>query len=151
MNRFWEKVEIAGPNECWEWTACLNDSGYGIINIGGKAVRAHRLAWELHHGHEPGNFCVLHRCDNPACVNPKHLHLGTKVDNNKEMADRCRAPSGEKHWKSKLTSEQVSEIKRRLHLGEQTQREIAKEFDVHWVTIQAIKTGRTWKHIEARG
>lgn len=88
--RFWSKVDRSG--DCWMWTASRNASGYGRFggsNSGGSYL-AHRMCWELHNGPIPDGLCVLHRCDNPACVNPAHLWLGTRDDNNKDKTAKGR-------------------------------------------------------------
>lgn len=89
--RFWGKVNKT--KNCWLWTARVNDFGYGVIGAGGEKngwLRAHRVAWELTFGKIPAGLYVLHNCDNPACVNPGHLHLGTLKDNSREMVERNR-------------------------------------------------------------
>ena len=91
--RFWEKVDKKDVHECWNWKASLNSNGYGQINIDRKPVTASRVAYELAFGHiEDGKF-VLHKCDNPKCVNPHHLFLGSHADNMSDMAKKGRAGS----------------------------------------------------------
>lgn len=95
--RFWEKVE-KGPG-CWEWRASVATNGYGQVwtdtsaGRGGKKMAAHRCAWLLTHGELPAGLCVLHRCDNPLCVRPDHLFLGTLSDNTQDMLAKGRNPS----------------------------------------------------------
>ena len=94
--RFWAKVDKRGPDKCWPWTGARNNREYGQICIGGHQGRlllAHRVSWELAHGSIPKGMCVLHRCDNPLCVNPCHLFLGTHREN---MEDSVR------RWTSQL-------------------------------------------------
>jgi hypothetical protein len=87
--RFWEKVNKAG--ECWEWTACRHHQwGYGHVRVGGKLEAAHRVSWEMHNGPIPDGLLVCHHCDNPKCVRPAHLFLGTGTDNSRDMHAKGR-------------------------------------------------------------
>jgi hypothetical protein len=92
-DRFWPKVDKRGEDECWEWQGSRS-RGYGRILIGGakgRPYQAHRIAWELTVGHRlPDSIMVLHRCDNPPCVNPAHLFLGTQLDNMRDCAAKGR-------------------------------------------------------------
>lgn len=92
FERFWEKVAKKGDNDCWEWTATKNQQGYGmfIVNGGESPWQAHRLAYKYTYGAVPEGMHILHGCDNPSCVNPKHLHPGTRSDNMKEAFARKR-------------------------------------------------------------
>jgi len=87
--RFWKKVDIKGPDECWEWKASLRND-YGQIKVNGRMMRANRVAWELTNGMIPDNKLVLHKCDNRKCVNPNHLYLGTSSDNMIDKINRGR-------------------------------------------------------------
>jgi hypothetical protein len=88
--RFWKMVDRNGPNGCWLWTGGKTGSGYGRIDIDEKGVRAHRFSYELDTGINPGKLQVLHKCDNPPCVNPEHLFLGTIFDNMRDCALKKR-------------------------------------------------------------
>jgi hypothetical protein len=90
MKRFWDKVKIAGPNECWEWQAAIGTSGYGKMGFNGKSEYAHRVCFILEHHEIPKGLVVMHTCDNRICVNPKHLKLGTQKENLKDMTDKGR-------------------------------------------------------------
>jgi hypothetical protein len=89
--RFWEKVEVRGPDECWEWTAGLNENGYGRFRVNATTEAfAHRMSYVLHYGDDPGELMVMHSCDNPRCVNPAHLSLGTNEDNMRDAVAKGR-------------------------------------------------------------
>lgn len=90
--RFWKKVVKCEPNECWYWKANTYADGYGQISVKGKPRQAHRVAYELCVGPIPEGLCVLHYCDNPSCVNPQHLYVGTHSDNMQDRAKRGRQP-----------------------------------------------------------
>ncbi|MEU5853896.1 HNH endonuclease [Nocardiopsis dassonvillei] len=108
--RFWAKVnKLSSGNACWEWTAYRRPRGYGEIDH----VAAHRLSYYLATGDDPGEFFVCHRCDNPPCVNPAHLFLGTCADNNRDKASKGRAVG----WPVIVSAEQVAEIQRLRRAG----------------------------------
>lgn len=150
--RFWEKVDVQGENDCWNWIAQKSGNGrYGAIKVGGKRgcnIHAHRVAWELANGPIPDGLCVCHSCDNGFCVNPKHLWLGTHMEN---MIDRDRKGRninhrGSMHGMAKLTESDVLAI-RGLWRSGRSQTEIARDFPVTKHAIFRIVNRRTWKHL----
>src|SRR6185295_8724912 len=115
-DRFWERVDRRGPDECWLWTGTQKSSGYGGIRQGSRGtpiLRAHRLSWELHNGPIPASLCVCHRCDTPLCVNPAHLWLGTHEENMRDRDQKRRwgKRAGEANGFSRLTNEIVLAIR----------------------------------------
>src|SRR5690606_26360550 len=115
--RFWEKVLIRSDEACWEWQATRNNKGYGLFTISaavGKQL-AHRFSYETRHGRIPVGLSVMHSCDNPRCVNPAHLSVGTHQENLRDMARKGRwrnsGVRGESVGTSKLTDEQVIAIR----------------------------------------
>jgi HNH endonuclease len=140
MVRFLAKVDFAGPDECWEWTACRHvRMGHGRLVVGGRAGKveyAHRLAWQYWVGPIPDGLIVRHTCDNPPCCNPAHLILGTQADNALDMVRRRR------HGKEKLTPDMVREIRGRPDGPRGFIKAMAAEFGVHPYTIGAVRKGR---------
>ena len=151
--RFWEKVDVRGPDDCWEWKAAQTKDGYGSIGVGNqKTDKAHRVSWQLHNGPIPEGLHVLHNCDNPSCVNPKHLHLGTNADNVREKVERGRHPClsfpGERNGNAKLTVDQVIEIRRQYADCGTSQVDLAEIFGVTYQLIWRIVHRKCWKHVE---
>ena len=145
--RFWEKVDKSGS--CWIWKAQIDRDGYGKINVGIRKQSAHRVSYEIRFGKIPHGMCVLHTCDNPSCVNPDHLFVGTNADNMKDRDAKgrhnpCR---GEKHGGSILTEIQVSDIRALWSVGKMTQRKIGKIFGVSQSRISMIVNNKHWRHI----
>ena len=93
MISFWNKVDIRGKDDCWDWKAALKKTGYGLFKIEGKMYTAHRLAWELTNGPIPEGMLILHKCDNRKCCNIEHLYCGTYQDNKRDQAERNPIPS----------------------------------------------------------
>jgi hypothetical protein len=146
--RFWSKVDITNLFDCWNWTNYKNHSGYGVLGINNKTILAHRLSYQFAFGQIKDNLQVLHKCNNPACVNPAHLYLGTNQDNvdYKVKNNRQSRLIGEKNPKTKLTEIQVHCIIELLD-DNISQVEIAKQFSVTPTAISDIKRGKNWKHI----
>lgn len=144
--RFWAKVEKRGPDDCWQWQGSLDRKGYGVIKVGkGKIARAHRVSWILAYGDIDDTLFIMHSCDNPGCVNPAHMSLGTCADNLKDMRDKGRHVHGETHPFSKLTAAQVTLIRTEYASGNITQQELAAKYGVGPKHISRIVTYRRWK------
>ena len=146
--RFWAKIDMKGPDECWEWIGGKNGKGYGVFGVGGKTILAHRMAWEINNGPiSKGKgyhgTCVLHYYDKPGCVNPTHLFLGTHVDNMHDMTRKERQAHGEAQGQSRLTEQDIHEIRRSLEIG-YSQKAIAHRHGVSRRTIYDIDNGYTW-------
>ena len=139
--RFWEKVEIAEPGVCWLWLASLNNKGYGAFQGENKTWQAHRFSYQLHFGDIPEGLCVCHHCDNPQCVNPNHLFLGTYSDNNFDCVSKGRHTSGGGSGRPSILTKEQKEIMKELYAtGNYTLRELADSYNVNYMTIQrAIK------------
>ena len=141
MKGFWEKVKKGSG--CWEWTAHKNSQGYGMFNYFGEIWLAHRVSAKIN-GMDVEDVCVLHHCDNPSCVNPKHLWLGTRGDNNKDRHKKGRSRGGrnigEANPMSKLTAEEVRWIRQ---LGG-SQYKIAKCFGITQSTVSRLKSRGSW-------
>jgi len=186
--KFWFRVDICGPNECWEWTAGKQSRGYGCLWVAGKRKLAHRVAWELVNGAIPEGTIIRHRvCNNPPCCNPVHLASGTHWDNvqdalragrfwtqtcperrsrgdqhysrtnperlahgerNGKYTHPERTPRGERHGMSKLTNQQVAEIRCRYKQGGVSQRMLAAEYGVSRRAVVFILQYKTWKHLD---
>lgn len=146
--RFWAKVVRLGDDECWEWSGSRAHYGHGQFWNGDRAVYAHRFSWELHNGPIPKGdgfhgTCVCHHCDNPPCVNPRHLFLGSHADNLRDAGKKGRMPRGRAHVHNRLTEEQVVEIVLRKEAGE-SQRSIARSFGLHPSSVNRIFNGTAW-------
>lgn len=141
IERFNEKVKKTSG--CHEWTACTMPNGYGQFSYRGKPEYAHRVSWELANSPIPDGLYVLHTCDNRACVNPKHLFLGTFYDNMADMVSKQRHAFGDKCGRRKLNASQV--VKIRSEIG--TQQEIAERYGITQSVVSMIRSGRIWKSI----
>lgn len=144
--RFREKVDMQGPDDCWEWVGGKNYDGYGEFNVGGKNARAHRLSFMLAYGPLLEGELVCHRCNNPGCVNPRHLYRDDPAGNAAYMAECGRSCRGTRHPNSRLAEEQVLEI--RGLSNNYTTVELGKMFGVTNVTIGHILRRITWKWLQ---
>lgn len=148
-----EKFEagVRRSDGCWEWDGWLSPSGYGMIFHRGHHIGAHRVAYELHYGVAPGDLQVCHHCDNPPCVRPDHLFLGTQKDNVHDMMRKGRRVQGDvcgsKNGNATLTESQVAEIRRRYAAGGVRQVDLAAEYGVPQTSISSIVRRKQWTHV----
>jgi hypothetical protein len=177
-DRFWEKVVRLGNDECWGWNGSTSTWGYGKISAGGRGGKlkdAHRVSWAIHNGPIPSGLWVLHTCDNPPCTNPRHLFLGTPLDNVRDMRAKGRGMSGDAHtartnstylergdqhwshrdpgkvrrgvamWNARFVDADIASI--RLRAKKEPAQKIAKDYGVCRATIENIAKRRTWRHV----
>ena len=140
MDRFWDKVDIRGPDECWPWTGSTNKGGYGRYD----RTTAHRRAYKLTNG--PTFLDVCHTCDNPPCCNPAHLFAGSELENAQDMKNKNRQSRGEARPDAKLNENTVRYV-RLLAAAGVYQKEIADMLGVSKTIIGFAVIRRTWKHV----
>ncbi len=145
--RFWPRVEKLGVDECWNWKAGKDWDGYGLFFNNGKLEKAHRYSWRLKNGDIPDGMQILHKCDNPSCVNPSHLFSGTGADNMADKMAKGRHKLGSQTAKSKLTEEKVLEIRKLKECGGVSVRELALKYEVDPSTIMSAVKRVTWRHV----
>jgi|ERR1051326_4475122 hypothetical protein len=153
IEEFWKSYTVA-ENGCWIWNKRLSARGYGRVKMAGagKTTHAHRVAFILTKGEIPNGMRACHKCDNPPCINPDHIFLGTAWDNTQDMLRKGRhwVHCGESHGMSKLTAESV----KRARIAYATNhslalvKQLANKFNVHVRVLQKAIKGDTWKHVE---
>lgn len=141
--RFWSHVAIGHPGECWPWTGSTNSGGYGQFRVDGMPVGAHRYAFFLAGGIIHEKYFVCHRCDNPPCVNPAHLFLGTAQDNSDDCVRKGRKARGDGHPVAKLSKEDVRKIFE-LRCSGMKHYAIAERFQVTRSNICLILGRKRW-------
>lgn len=142
-----DKVVMIPFHSCWEWSAQHSKSGYSIFWMDNKPWRAHRVSYELFVGTIIKGLLVCHKCDNRACVNPKHLFLGTQKENMSDMVTKGRSLKGVKHNLAKLTEDDVKKIREIHSIPGTNYRQTARQFNVDPALIRRIVLKNQWKHI----
>ena len=143
--RFWEKVEKS--DGCWLWKSAFGTRGYGLFWNVGKNIYAHRFSWQVANASTvPEGLVVMHSCDNPACVNPAHLSVGTHKDNQIDKANKGRSLRGSKNPSAKLNDESVRRIRELYSGGGFTHQVLADMFGVKYKsTIGSVVRNKTWR------
>ena len=154
LKKFMEKV--VATQSCWWWTGAKSKSYrtghrifYGVVTIKRQMYYAHRVSYMLHYGTIPDGMYVMHTCDNPMCVNPKHLKLGTPLDNIKDCKEKGRLAVGQNHGRSKLKNDDVQKIRQLDNF--MSRAEIARLFKCCPSTVSAILNGKIWKSLPPEG
>jgi hypothetical protein len=140
--RFRAKYVIDQQTGCWNWTACVVRR-YGMFGYKGRLWRAHRASYDMFVGPIPDGLLVLHACDNPLCVNPAHLSVGTGVDNMQDCVRKGRISRGERRYNAKLDEEMV----RAIRTSSEPAYRIAKRIGVDPALVQRVRRGRSWAHV----
>jgi hypothetical protein len=153
IERFWSKVDkkksliFYGGSRCWEWTGGHITKGYGMFFVGFNNKGAHVVSYEIHFGTVPSGMYVCHNCDNPGCVNPSHLFIGTADDNNKDKVKKGRQAVGTKTKSSKITERDVMAIREMYSSGDFTQQAISDKFKIKRRQVSHIVRREHWRHI----
>jgi hypothetical protein len=157
--RFWEKVAIKGKDDCWDWTASLNHSGYGKFGISSYETKifgvknsgpigAHRVAFYLANGTIDNNLMVLHSCDRPSCCNPNHLRQGDAKDNGEDIANRARGTIGEKSIFLKLTDDEIREMRYLYENEDWGSAQLAAKFNCSRSHVNEVVSYRSRRHVK---
>ena len=152
LSWFEQKYKLS-PSGCWEWVAARDSRGYGRFGLdNGKTILAHRYSWEIYKGPIPPGGHICHRCDNPPCVRPGHLFLGSALLNQRDSMKKGRKTnppihSGETHHKAKLTLKKVSAIRKAYSSKGVSQRKLAKEYGISQTVIGRVVRFELWRNV----
>lgn len=151
--RFYSKVKKLDSG-CWDWLGSKTRTGYGYFHLENRTNKAHRVSWIIHNGAIPRGAFICHHCDNPSCVNPKHLFTGSALDNTRDMISKKRnnfsmggkhSHPGELHPQTNLTWKVIREIRKKYATGKYNQKELAKKYNLTQTGVSAIVRCETWK------
>lgn len=146
---FWSKVDVRGPEECWNWkAACFQKIGrgldYGMFQFEGRTTQAHRVAFFFANGYLPEEKCVCHTCDNPRCCNPIHLFAGSDADNKSDRDKKGRQAKGVRHGRAKLNQEQVAALRKDRSIG-MTYQVLGAKYGITHAAARRIALGITYQ------
>ena len=143
-DRFFNRIDLIPFHTCWEWSAGKNSAGYGAFYPKNKQILAHRYSYELHNGKIPDGHFVLHKCDNPSCVNPSHLIAGSQKDNLDDMDRKGRRYSGESHHSSKMNKHSVNELRVAANNGASVS-DLSIKYGISQAQVYRIKNKELWR------
>lgn len=146
---FLSKFRVDATTGCWMWTGRQTKGGYGQISVSGKTMYAHRWAFAHYNDDLSDHLCVCHECDHPGCVNPEHLFLGTRGDNNRDCSAKGRSfiPRGSLHPRAKLNEEIVKVVRARLGTTREKVASVARELGVSAQSLRRAVKGLSWRHV----
>lgn len=142
--RLMDAIEVDPDTDCWNWQGTRQWSGHGEIHYEGKTSRAHRVSYRAFKGEIPDGMAVCHSCDNPACINPDHLWLGSQAENLADMREKGRGTEGQTHPNAKLTEAAVREIR----ASKETSHALGRKYGVSHSLIVNVRQRKAWRHVK---